>query len=103
WNATAAGSGGDGISHGVRAQGEAADGPRGPTPSGQAIQAERADDGEALSRHRREPRVDVEGGAFTRGEDEITALHRPREEQILEILLEVVVIEIGRASCRERV
>ena len=65
WNATAAGSGGDGISNGVRAQGEAADGPRGPTPRGQAIQAERANDGEALSGHRREPRVDVEGGAFT--------------------------------------
>src|SRR2546422_5707360 len=67
------GGGGDGVGDGIGAEGQPADQVGRPPAGDEAREPERADHGQAFSRHRGAARIDVEARAAPRSEDEIPA------------------------------
>ena len=74
----------EGVCDRIRAERESADGAGCPAPGCKAIQAQSANHRESVARHRGEPRIDIKGRALPGREQEVTAPHRARQEQILE-------------------
>src|SRR6266853_2955601 len=72
----------DGVGDRVGAEREAADGLRAPVPRAEPGEAERPDQGEALSGHRGAPGVDVKRGSPAGGEREVAAPHGALQQEL---------------------